>query len=890
MTNNNSQINEVKQEYADEAYKFLSEQSPGAFPFSDFFGKGNWRIVKDAESIGSVDGTIIGDITNFFTRNGHEISFEDGTTTYEYPIPAGPKQGQMTSSTSKIGKRINGIDSFIDNLYSYGKNIINKLKEILETDGKSALFEKLRREYFEIVEDYTKTFDKLKEVYSSNIIYGDSDLFDFLWYIDKASYPEEKYKLYRTNDKYDLKARVRLYPRHGVEGRVVYRGEEELDRLLEDIEEKVEKSKSDIIDWQEYWNINSKEIIENPDSVTENYKIIYSRHPIDVLRMADFENMYSCHSELSKNPTSVDKFYCAVAEMRANGFVAYFVEEGQLEEIDNLQQDEIFTDQDRDIPGVTPLARIKIRRIVDTSNDTELAIPGRSSYGENLPNMRKDLEKQIREYQSEIIEKYRSKGTIDIRDLILHGGDYVDNTEQSLIGDFFGDDVEVEGFFFKKRGTDLDMPGQEEGLQSFNDLADEVTEELEDMDWVEALNIKAESSDGEGVYECIISFNMFTDSDLLNNNQLHTSITEDNKEIQLGHGGAIYTGDITNIATAVIEKIIEDSISLFFVNNMTFRIFPHMKQDSKEILEFFELSFSYHKRLSELGAFETALDSFKDAMHTLDDMHENFQEYIYRKLLQENYFKPDKDSDKMLYDVLFDGENPFENFKINVEDERILEIDLKGEKKLGSTYSKEYIPIGTTFNFDKYPKMNVINSGWGKTAVKKVFRKKINMIYDEAQEHAQRQMNMLGEQGLVSWKSVQDAFSELRNQSFNISIDLEDDSSFSEAGDDVSGGTSTVTIYMSLKVIASLNYYSEEQVETILRVFEYFDDKRDEFIKAANMSLQSVNEQILDSRKALGKVPPQLKEGNTHKDEKNGSVDLLRRRVADYVEERIKNG
>lgn len=130
------------------------------------------------------------------------------------------------------------------------------------------------------------------------------------------------------------------------------------------------------------------------DSMTKDYnafgqittlRIIATRHPIDVLRMADFKGMTSCHSPPSSREMSTSYYRCAVQEAKGHGFVAYVVSQQNLDKI-NLDDDEIFLDSRRENAGkITPLSRIRLRKIVVTTNDdrqVSLFSPENRVYGD----------------------------------------------------------------------------------------------------------------------------------------------------------------------------------------------------------------------------------------------------------------------------------------------------------------------------------------------------------------------------------------------------------------------------------------------------------------------------------------------------------------------------
>ncbi len=118
--------------------------------------------------------------------------------------------------------------------------------------------------------------------------------------------------------------------------------------------------------------------------------IIISRHPVDVARMSDFQNLVSCH-------TPGSSFYkCAVNESRGNAPVAYFIPKKQLDaffkekgtnEISDLDNEEILVDKDRNIEGLSPSTRIRLRKFTGDNNDGEyfeLAVPEIRPYGNQI--------------------------------------------------------------------------------------------------------------------------------------------------------------------------------------------------------------------------------------------------------------------------------------------------------------------------------------------------------------------------------------------------------------------------------------------------------------------------------------------------------------------------
>lgn len=109
------------------------------------------------------------------------------------------------------------------------------------------------------------------------------------------------------------------------------------------------------------WNANSGKFGDLRSMV------IVSQHPIDVLRMADFRGLESCHSPANVGGSFSQAgayFMCAVEESQVHGPIAYLVSNRDYEKIkDRLQDEEIFADPARNIDGINPSSRLRIREL-----------------------------------------------------------------------------------------------------------------------------------------------------------------------------------------------------------------------------------------------------------------------------------------------------------------------------------------------------------------------------------------------------------------------------------------------------------------------------------------------------------------------------------------------
>lgn len=162
------------------------------------------------------------------------------------------------------------------------------------------------------------------------------------------------------------------------------------------------------------------------------YSIVVSRHPVDVLRMSDFDNIQSCHSQ------GGSYFKCAVAEAKGHGPIAYLVKTNDLSKID-LQADEIFADPDRDVRGINPIGRIRLRKFSHKRNDITLAIPENRVYGisgDVADNFKESLREAMLDAQK-VSERPR------MQDFERHGGSYADTPASTLFNNFFSDNKDI---------------------------------------------------------------------------------------------------------------------------------------------------------------------------------------------------------------------------------------------------------------------------------------------------------------------------------------------------------------------------------------------------------------------------------------------------------------
>lgn len=147
-----------------------------------------------------------------------------------------------------------------------------------------------------------------------------------------------------------------------------------------------------------FWNSKSEFYRKNPDAAFAKspYVTILSRHPVDVVRMSDMNDIRSCHSRTG------GYFQCAVAESRGHGPIAFLVKKKDFENYFNVDlgktnvedvdldsgSEEIFEDRDRRIPGLQPVGRVRLRKFGNKEGTKFIAVPERRTYapyGLNAP-------------------------------------------------------------------------------------------------------------------------------------------------------------------------------------------------------------------------------------------------------------------------------------------------------------------------------------------------------------------------------------------------------------------------------------------------------------------------------------------------------------------------
>lgn len=229
------------------------------------------------------------------------------------------------------------------------------------------------------------------------------------------------------------------------------------------------------------WSWKEIEHVFSHDDSPADYSIIITRHPIDVLRMSDYENIRSCHSEGN------GYFHCAIKESRGHGPIAMLVKTSDLEDllqpptptgeasdgidISDLDGQEIFKDRGRGIKGITPRARVRLRKYVNEEEDYEFAIPEDRKYGSTPPGFIDVVRKWSWNSQKHLFEREDGIELPDDNDLRLYGGSYRDTSDGELLGKFF-EEGGIKTRYYGNVETALDEDEDDVGTLWANELDD----------------------------------------------------------------------------------------------------------------------------------------------------------------------------------------------------------------------------------------------------------------------------------------------------------------------------------------------------------------------------------------------------------------------------------
>ena len=233
----------------------------------------------------------------------------------------------------------------------------------------------------------------------------------------------------------------------------------------------------------QYWKDNAgyiKKEINNIDN--DKYSIIITRHPVDVLRMSDFDEITSCHTPPSRASAYQSYYKCAVAEAQGHGAVAYVVETEELLSATNtgnidsaeqeIQEGEVFYDDQRyDVGDINPISRTRIRHVRYYVGDEppkrwddgqDVGMPEKKVYGVDIPGLVNIVTDWARTNQEEVIQNMpKESGKIDLNKFMIFGGSYEDTAaaagREALMRQLLGMDQRVSGNMRQNKETEQNL-------------------------------------------------------------------------------------------------------------------------------------------------------------------------------------------------------------------------------------------------------------------------------------------------------------------------------------------------------------------------------------------------------------------------------------------------
>lgn len=279
----------------------------------------------------------------------------------------------------------------------------------------------------------------------------------------------------------------------------------------------------------EYWKKNAGYIKKNINELdSDKFSIIITRHPIDVLRMSDFDDITSCHSPASRANAYQSYYKCAVAEAQGHGAVAYVVETEDLLSATNtsnidsaeqeIQEGEIFTDDKRPFSGdIEPVSRTRIRHVRYYEGDEppkryddgqDVGMPETRVYGADIPGLANQVTDWARSNQEEVIQNMpKEDGKIDLSKFMIFGGSYEDTAgapgRANLMKQLLGDkNIEFAGAMRQNTDTedtlDADLIG--DVIAQYNGQCEEIQNDWNNKYAQTYVDYEVGDDGGDGAY------------------------------------------------------------------------------------------------------------------------------------------------------------------------------------------------------------------------------------------------------------------------------------------------------------------------------------------------------------------------------------------------------
>ncbi len=484
---------------------------------------------------------------------------------------------------------------------------------------------------------------------------------------------------------------------------------------------------------QKWWNTVQAKFLGNPEVLDNKYSIVISQNPVDVARMSDHRDITSCHSPGS------DYFECALADARRAGAIAYLIDSDDVPYIESHINDaEVFADRDRGVEGVTPLARVRLRRFdyVDPDNGfiDALLVPESRIYGRSVPGFLNSVIDWAREEQDShpFFEK-----KLDPRNIYHRGGSYSDSSFSSMFNNLLGlenielkDDLEMyprtmmmlndttdEQYvnFTSTNGIAAQIDYAEERMREikYDYLNHEDIEFAYDLEW-----------DDFGEYPVIESWKITLEIDLPLQAILNSEFVKNNESVNIDPDDprdAIQDEINHRSVWSLIETAVEEA----YENSDHYNEYleqPEIDAQAELIRFGSEGKLVYRIRLIWEGGGELIPLFAENIAMEVSNIHNNYDELkieIIEKLIEEEVFAPTK-YQKFRQSIEFDEEEYLErldgeligHFRLDMDGdsitayshEKLDNYPLPGIRKVGSfpewTKPDESPPLAHVMGFD----------------------------------------------------------------------------------------------------------------------------------------------------------------------------------------------
>lgn len=305
-----------------------------------------------------------------------------------------------------------------------------------------------------------------------------------------------------------------------------------------------------------------------------DYAMVVSRHPLDVLRMSN-HGWTSCHSpggSVYSRGGAGSYYQCAVQEAKSGGGIAYIVKKSDLDGVD-LQSDEIFEDKDRGISGITPLGRVRLRRIDFNGGDEQkqLLVPSGNSYGlapSGTIETLRDWAKGIQGDVLNVVKDYLDNNPRGQNSLELRGGSYSDrgDSPSEILSSLYGADLNLTKIGHSPEDE------EEEGKENSDGIDRRMQQSIRDHDF-KNIHVSASVEDYDGpaylMYDVFVQFSFPASSFVY---EPSTSDRDLNKDIE----DAVDFYSLSELRIENDEKDININMDFYDEeNNNTFINFEH---------------------------------------------------------------------------------------------------------------------------------------------------------------------------------------------------------------------------------------------------------------------------------------------------------------------------